>query len=500
MSLGTLLQLFGLVVDAVRLPFRRARTPEGLSTDASRRKDELHALAGSVARTAAATRIKTLVHRDRREEIEREALERAARQAVQHLGQMKGMSMKLGQQMSYLNALPDEAEKELAALQASVPPLEPDELDALLHQVFGRRLEKVFSDFQREPIAAASIGQVHRARLQDGRDVAVKLQYPGVAEAMRADLDNMAALTTVSQMTIKSDMNEYMRSLNDSFLRELDYTLEQRNQQRLADLYRGHPYVLVPETVPELCGPNVLVSEFVEGATLQMVTALATPEQRNRYGEIMYRFAFGCIEGGLFSGDPHPGNYLFPKDGRVCFLDFGMVIEFAGEDQVRRISKVLAGGLTGDEDLLAEGLRGFGMMAPGVEPRALWEELEPLIAGPIQGGPVRLDRTRFQESLNKVNSGGGKSALATALTKSGDLQSWTLLWLRYALGAQATISKFAAEVDWRQCLEEIVLGAEPAGEIGRTWGAAPGGAGGKASSPLGGEVSRRSRDGGVRTG
>jgi predicted unusual protein kinase regulating ubiquinone biosynthesis (AarF/ABC1/UbiB family) len=476
MSPRLLLQLLGLAGDAIRLPFRRLRKAGSLSTDAATRKDELHSLAGTVARAAAVARVRSIFQKDRREEIEREAMERAARQAVEQLGQMKGLMMKLGQQMSYLNALPEDAERGLASLQASVPPLDPDQLDAVLHRSFGRDLDRVFAEFDREPIAAASVGQVHRARLKDGREVAVKLQYPGVEEAMRADLDNLESLTAVSAMTLKADMGEYTRTLNESFLRELDYTQEQRNQQRLADLFQGHPYVLIPNTVPELCTPTVLVSEFVRGRTLQQVADTATQGERDRLGEIMYRFAFGCVASGFFSGDPHPGNYLFPEDGRVCFIDFGMVIEFDRPEHVGRISEVLAGALNGDETLIADGLQHLGLAPAGTDPAAIWAELQPLVAGPIEGGRVRLDRERFSEAVQGVNSrGGGKSALGAAIGKSNALESWMLFWVRYALGALATISKLRPEVDWRHVVEEMVLGADPAGEIGERWGDAPGG-------------------------
>jgi predicted unusual protein kinase regulating ubiquinone biosynthesis (AarF/ABC1/UbiB family) len=467
--------LLSLLVDAVRLPFRRAQPARSLSTDAGTRKDELHGLAAGVARGMAVAKVRGLVQRGRREEIEREALERLTKQVVANLGQMKGLTMKLGQQASYVNALPEKAERELAELQASVPPLEPEQLDALLNAAFGPRLKTAFTKFDRKPLAAASIGQVHRAQLPDGRQVAVKLQYPGVDEAMRADLENLEELTKLSAMSMKADMGEYTRSLNESLMRELDYEAEQRNQQRLADLYRDHPFVLVPNTVPELCGPTVLVTELVEGRSLYEAVAGAGQAQRDDWAEVMYRFAFGCIAAGFFSGDPHPGNYLFANDGRVAFIDFGMVIELKERAQRGAIAQLLAAGLAGEPSLLADGLRRVGMLPAGVDPKGVWAELVPLIAGPIDGGPVRLNRDWHKAAVDDVNKKQKTSALANALTKSLDLQAWTLLWLRYSLGALATITKLEPELDWRQLLSEIVLGAQPAGQIGARWGEAPGG-------------------------
>ena len=289
-------------------------------------------MSAGLTRKIGFARIRSLLASKTRKADPPTAMEHATAQAVEQLGNMKGLSMKLGQMMSYLSVLSDESEEQLADLQSAVPPMAADLVRAVVEEQLGEVPESVFADFDIEPIAAASVGQVHRARLHDGRLVAVKLQYPGVADAFRADLKNMAAMTDFAALSMKADISEYITLIADSLMGELDYTLEQRNQQRLADMYRGHPHVLIPDTVPEMCRPKLLVSEFIEGDRFQPACQRPQPD-RNRMGEIMYRFAFGCIMNGFFSGDPHPGNYLFLPDGRVCFLDFGMVMDIGGTDR-----------------------------------------------------------------------------------------------------------------------------------------------------------------------
>src|SRR5205814_8723343 len=228
-----------------------------------------------------------------------------------------------------------------------------------------------------------------RARLADGRWVAVKVQYPGVREAFHADLENMEAMTGYAALSTRADVSEYFALIADALTGELDYGLEQRNQQRLADMYRGHRYVLVPETVPELCRQRVLVSELVDGDRFKTAVTTRTEEERNHIGEVMYRFAFGCTMNGFFSGDPHPGNYLFLRDGRVCFLDFGMVVEFAETDHAAHIRRTIAGALAGQQDVIDEGLRHVGFLPPGgPSGEEVWAELQGVLIGPIdQDGP-----------------------------------------------------------------------------------------------------------------
>jgi predicted unusual protein kinase regulating ubiquinone biosynthesis (AarF/ABC1/UbiB family) len=465
-----------VLVGALAMPFKRRRRVTGLTGDATVRRDEMLGLTAGVARSIGWARFKALIVGKRRgREIRRAAVERATQQAVEQLGAMKGLSMKLGQMMSYLNVLDEEQEAGMASLQSSVPPMEFDLVRAVVEEQLGAVPEKVFASFDSTPIAAASVGQVHRARLHDGREVVVKIQYPGVADTFAADLANMERLTEMSALAMNADISDYVGMLSESVVNELDYGLEQRNQQRLADLYRDHPFVLIPDTVPELCRPRVLVSEFVEGDRFQTAVATSSQDDRNRIGEIMYRFAVGCVMNGFFSGDPHPGNYLFP-DGRVCFLDFGMVMDIAEPGRDSLVAQIIGGALQDRQDVVDDGLRELGFLPEGgPSGTEMWDEIRHIIAGPIDvDGVVRLDRSQFQEGMQKMMD--PRSHANQAFLKTEHFEGWAAICMRYTVGSLAAISKFAPEANWRQVIGEIVLGHEPTTEIGKAWGPSPGGA------------------------
>jgi predicted unusual protein kinase regulating ubiquinone biosynthesis (AarF/ABC1/UbiB family) len=253
-------------------------------------------------------------------------------QLVDQLGQMRGAAMKVGQMISMVDfdALGEDAQDELqaklAALRDDVPPVPFADLEKLMRQEFGGPLERVFSDFDERAFAAASIGQVHRATTVDGRDVVVKIQYPGVAEAVETDLRNATLLLPlVKRLAPGLDAKALAAELRERIGEELDYELEAQNQRRIERPMRGHPFLRVPRVHTDLSTRRVLVSEYVEGERFEAVRR-ADEAQRDRYGEIVFRFFFGLLyRDRIALGDPHPGNYLLCPDGRVCFLDFGLL-------------------------------------------------------------------------------------------------------------------------------------------------------------------------------
>ncbi|HXB17091.1 MAG TPA: AarF/UbiB family protein [Solirubrobacteraceae bacterium] len=253
-------------------------------------------------------------------------------QLVDQLGQMRGAAMKVGQMISMVefDGLPederDELQRRLAALRDDVPPVRFEDLEKLMRKEFGGPLGRVFRDFDKQAFAAASIGQVHRATTLDGDDVAVKIQYPGVAEAVETDLRNVTLLLPlVKRLAPGLDAKALASEMRERISEELDYELEAQNQRRIGRLMRGHPFVLVPKVHTDLSTRRVLVSEYVEGEGFEAVRR-ADEAQRDRYGEIVFRFHFGLLyRDRIGLGDPHPGNYLLTADGRVCFLDFGLV-------------------------------------------------------------------------------------------------------------------------------------------------------------------------------
>jgi predicted unusual protein kinase regulating ubiquinone biosynthesis (AarF/ABC1/UbiB family) len=200
-----------------------------------------------------------------------------------------------------------------------------------LRKELGAPLGNVFSDFDRRAFAAASIGQVHRATTVDGEEVAVKVQYPGVAEAVETDLRNaMLLIPLVKRLAPGLDAKALATEMRERIGEELDYELEAQNQRRVARLMRGHPFICVPRVYTDLSTRRVLVSEYVDGAGFEAVRR-ADEAERDRYGEIVFRFFFGLLyRDRIALGDPHPGNYLLRPDGRVCFLDFGLLRDIDG--------------------------------------------------------------------------------------------------------------------------------------------------------------------------
>src|SRR4051794_11722148 len=263
---------------------------------------------------------------------ERDRTAALVRQVVEQLGQMRGAAMKVGQMLSMVefDGLPedqrDELQQTLAALRDDVPPVRFADLEKLMRKEYGGPLKNVFREFDERAFAAASIGQVHRATTVDGDEVAVKIQYPGVAEAVDTDLRNATLLLPLVKRLVPGlDAQALAAEMRERIGDELDYELEAQNQRRIERLMRGHPFVRVPRVHTSLSTRRVLVSEYVEGQRFEAVRR-AEEAQRDSYGEIVFRLYFGLLyRDRVALGDPHPGNYLLCSDGRVCFLDFGLL-------------------------------------------------------------------------------------------------------------------------------------------------------------------------------
>jgi predicted unusual protein kinase regulating ubiquinone biosynthesis (AarF/ABC1/UbiB family) len=277
----------------------------------------------------AANRVRTS---ERAAAAEKERTAALIHELVEQLGRMRGAAMKVGQMISMVefDDLPedqrDELQQKLATLRDSIPPVPFTRLEKLLRKELGAPLGSVFSDFDEHAFAAASIGQVHRARTLDGEDVVVKVQYPGVAEAVDTDLRNaMLLVPLVKRLAPGLDAKAMAWEMRERIGEELDYELEAQNQRRIERLMRGHPFISVPRVHTELSTRRVPVSEYVEGDRFEVVRRADEPE-RDQYGEIVFRFFFGLLyRDRIALGDPHPGNYLLRRDRRVCFLDYGLL-------------------------------------------------------------------------------------------------------------------------------------------------------------------------------
>jgi predicted unusual protein kinase regulating ubiquinone biosynthesis (AarF/ABC1/UbiB family) len=279
---------------------------------------------------AGATVRRLFAGKARRARLDEERRRAAALTVTRTMGEMKGAVMKLGQMMSFVSdSVPAEYRAALQSLQASAPPMDFALIRDVAERELGKPLERAFARFDEKPLAAASIGQVHRAQLPTGEEVVVKIQYPGVDEAIRADLQNVSFLYRAMAMFYPAlEPGPVVDELRERLTEELDYTNEACNQMAFHALYDGHPYIRVPRVFPSHSTARVLTSEYVVGRRFDEILE-ADEATRNRFGEILYRFVFGSIiRHAAFNADPHPGNCLYDAEGRVVVLDFGCVKYF----------------------------------------------------------------------------------------------------------------------------------------------------------------------------
>jgi len=341
------------------------------STRAQRNVD-LARLGASVGSTYASTAARKLfASAPRRVELDRERELRTAEAVADRLGSMKGALMKLGQMASYLDdGLPEPLRDALAELRTNAPAMSGDLAAGVIERELGAPPDRLFVEWDPLPIAAASIGQVHRAVVVDPhgveRAVAVKVQYPGVGEAIESDLRTADLLGTVLRQGFGGlDPDEMVAEIKERLIEELDYRREAKNQQHFADYYRDHPFIDVPNVLPELSTARVLTTELVTCSTWE---ELLTWDQRERdlAGECLFRFVFRSLYGmHEFNGDPHPGNHLIHGGGRVTFLDFGLVKHFTDTEIATFVAMVRAAAYDHDATAFRRVLERAGMLRPG---------------------------------------------------------------------------------------------------------------------------------------
>lgn len=261
-------------------------------------------------------------------DLTEELVDQAAEQVFAVLGELKGGAMKVGQALSVFEAgMPDKyAEpfrEALTKLQAEAPPMGREDVEKVLDAQLGLRWRERFEDFDEEATAAASIGQVHRARWSDGREVAVKVQYPGADEALRSDLRQLRRLAPLLRpLNPGTDVKAVIDELYISCVAELDYRSEADTQRVFAAAYHNDPLIRVPSVLAS--SPKVLVTEWADGRTLGNIAAEGTQAERNRAGELLSEFQFSSpTRARMMHGDPHPGNFLLADDDHLVVLDFG---------------------------------------------------------------------------------------------------------------------------------------------------------------------------------
>lgn len=429
-------------------------------------------LGGEAARTYA-TRAANLS----RSEQERKAADErrrvaAARRTVEVLGGMKGAAMKVGQMASLIDfgVLPaderDVIRAKLAELQDSVPQVPFAAMQKVIERELGERMSHLFADFNPDAVAAASIGQVYRATLRDGREVAVKVQYPGIASAVRADLQNLGLLIRVAKSFAPGlDPKSLARELRARVDEELDYENEAQAQRAFARRWRGHPFILVPQIVGELCRERVLVTEWVDGLRFDEVVN-HSQAIRDRVGEIVFRFFFGSLyRFGHFSGDPHPGNFIVKRDGRVAFLDFGMT-KLVPRATLETELEVLRAALEEDADRVHSGLATLGFFDPTdarFDPALVLAHVQALNAWYASDEEVALSTDYVASIL--VDAGDPRSDY-WELMRHETMPPDSLFSNRMQGMTLAVLGQLRASANWHRVMSELLYGATPSSPLG----------------------------------
>ncbi len=388
------------------------------------------------------------------------------------LGQMKGAAMKLGQLASFVDTefLPDEYreiyQEQLAKLRTSAPAMPWEKVSKVIEEEYGgEAIDELFSEIEHEAFAAASIGQVHRATLHDGRTVAVKVQYPGVAEALESDLRNMGTMIRLAKAIAPGlDPKAIAEELKERVMEELDYEYEAQNQRSFSRAYRGHPFIYVPDVLTRLSRRRVLVTEYVEGRVFEDVKRL-DQEERNRFGEVVYRFNFGSIYHlQHFNADPHPGNYILMDDGRVAFLDFGMTKRLDPE-QIELEQRAVDAAGRRDPEGLREALHDLGFIkSPSkFDAERLMEHV--LIVGGwyMEDREVEISPRRVMKVIESTSD---PRSEYYDLMRRESVPADELMGRRMETGVLAVLGQLRAKRNWHRIMREWVYADPPATELG----------------------------------
>ncbi len=331
----------------------------------------------------------------------------AAEHAADVLGSMRGIAAKIGQMASYVDGIVPEAhrdayERALKGLRSAAPTSSPEAIRLLVERELGAPIDKLFAEWSVQPMASASIGQVHRARLHDGREVAVKAQHPGIESAVETDLTNAGLLEGMVSMLGPRALNskQVYEEVATRFREELDYTLEAERQRAFASIHRGDPHIRIPYVIAERSSKRVLTTELVFGKSLEEA-AQESPELRKLYCEVLWRFVYKAnLVGGLFNADPHPGNYLFGQAGQIAFLDFGCVQPIP-QERVLQARKLHVAARRGDVAGFEQSARQLLYTRGGPYERAAIDYVRRCFA-PLLSSPFHITRAYATEVVQGV--------------------------------------------------------------------------------------------------
>ncbi len=398
--------------------------------------------------------------------------QRTAEQLFKTLGDLKGGAMKMGQALSIMESmLPEEFaapyRDQLTRLQDAAPPMSSSTVHAVLARELGPRWRTELVRLDDNPAAAASIGQVHRGQWADGREVAVKLQYPGAGEALMSDLRQLSRLARTFGGAVPGiDIKPLIEELQARVAEELDYRLEAEAQQAFAEAFRDHPDYHVPAVVKQT--ERLLVTEWMESrSSLARLIAEGTTEERNHYGGLYLRFLFeGPARVGMLHADPHPGNFRVlptPRPGQelggLGVVDFGAVARLPQRQLPPPIGRLLARAVVDDYVGVLEGLRAEGFVKPNirVDPEELRSYLAPFVE-PAVGETFTFSRDWMRDQFQRLQDPrqpGSTLALRLNLPPS------YLLIHRVWLGCLGVLSQLGAELPFRRILEETLPGFAP---------------------------------------
>ncbi len=397
-----------------------------------------------------------------------------ADQAVAVLGNLRGGAMKIGQLASFVDVefLPPEYreiyQERLAGLRDAAPAMSWDKVRGVLESELEQPVEEVFESISHEALAAASIGQVHQAVLLDGRRVAVKVQYPEIADALAADLDVASVLIRLGKALAPGlDPQLIAGELRERVLEELDFELEAQQQRTFERAYRGHPFIYVPEVVTALSRRRVMVCEWVDGIRFEQVLELEQ-QQRDRVGEILVRFFFGSVQHlGRFNTDPHPGNYMLMEDGRMAFLDFGNTAAVSGEwvELARRVLRAAVDGNLDDFTKVMDGL-GYVRNLERIDRELLFKQAVEVMDWYLHDRELQIDPgyvAGVVAALVDPRALEGAFRLARQIKVPPEE-----IWLRrMETSVLAVLGHLRATANWHRIMLEIDFAEEPATELGR---------------------------------
>jgi predicted unusual protein kinase regulating ubiquinone biosynthesis (AarF/ABC1/UbiB family) len=406
-----------------------------------------------------------------KERLEQRHLETAMKM-VGALGQMKGAAMKLGQFASFIDTefIPEEYREiyqdQLAKLRTDAPAMPWAKVEKVLNEEYeGEPLSELFAEFEPEAFAAASIGQVHRAELLDGRAVAVKIQYPSIAEALDADLRNAGTIVRLARALAPGlDAKEIANELRERVMEELDYEYEAQNQRSFARAYREHPFIYVPEVITRLSRRRVLVTELVKGMGFEQVKQLPD-EERSRFGEIVFRGSFGSIYHlQHFNADPHPGNYILLEDGRVAFLDFGMTKKLDHE-QIVLEQRAIDAAFHEDSELLRKALHDLGFVKnpSKLDAERLMEHTRAVSGWFLEDREIEISARRVMKIIESTND---PRSEYYDLMRRESLPADELMGRRMEIGVVAVLGQLRAKRNWHRIMREWIYADPPATELG----------------------------------